>query len=88
LVEKVAILRGDCSLSRMQAIMKDLFGEAPTAEVFKSFNARDIGHPVSSGTSFYRPTYGSFVVGGAATTAGSASRATPSHTFFGDHEER
>lgn len=88
LVRKVAILRGGCSLSQMQTIMKELFGEAPTAEVFKSFNARDIGDPVRTGTSLHRPAHGSFVVGGAAAAASTANRATPSHTFFGDEEER
>jgi hypothetical protein len=71
----------------MQEIMKDLFGEVPTAEVFKSFNAREIGRPVAEGVSLHRPAQGGFVVGGAAGPAVATSRRTPSHTFFGAEGE-
>ena len=53
LVAKVERLVSGCDLSEMQAIMMNLFGEAPTAEVFRAFNER-LGKEVRDGRSQHR----------------------------------
>jgi len=66
----------------MQAIMMNLFGEAPTAEVFRAFNER-LGKEVRDGRSQHRPNTGSRII---PTTAAGTSVvvSAPKHTFFGD----
>jgi len=86
LIAKVERLIAGCSLPEMQAIMIDLFGEAPTGEAFKTFN-RQVGTAVSGGRSQHTPDTGrlnlpaSGIVSGVA--APSVARPTPKSTFYG-----
>ena len=57
LVAKVERLVTGCSLAEMRAIMADLFGEAPTGEVFKAFNQRT-GTAIREGRSQHIPGSG------------------------------
>ena len=85
LVAKVERLVSGCDLSEMQTIMMDLFGEVPTAEVFRVFNER-LGKEVRDGRSQHRPNTGSRTIPTTAATGAtipSGVLATPKHTFFG-----
>ena len=86
LVSKVERLVSGCALDEMQRIMIDLFGEAPTTEVFRVFNQRQ-GSEVRRGRSQHVPGAGHLVVpvvvaGGTATVQPGA-RPTQKHTFYG-----
>ena len=86
LIVKVERLVSGCDLGKMQAIMVDLFGEAPTTEVFRAFNER-IGKEVQDGRSRHRPGIGSKVIPTTAATSAtvpSGALSTPKHNFFGD----
>lgn len=89
LVANVERLVSGCGLEEMQQLMVKLFGEKPAGDAFGAFNKR-IGGVVSSGRSRHQPGLGSLVIPGAATgiAAPSASRATPSHRFFGGERHR
>jgi hypothetical protein len=80
LVSKLERLRGECSLTQMQEILADLFGEKPTLDAVKSFVARQ-GADIATGRSFHIPGRGAFV--GAASAAAATAQATPRNTFFG-----
>ncbi len=85
LVAKVERLVSGCDLSEMQAIMMNLFGEAPTAEVFRAFNER-LGKEVRDGRSQHRPNTGSRIIPTTAATGAtipSGALKTSKHTFFG-----
>ncbi len=89
LVENVERLVSGCDMEEMQRLMVGLFGEKPAVDAFRVFNER-IGDDVRSGRSRHRPDVGGLVIPGAATGIGasSASRATPSHRFFGGERHR
>ena len=85
LVAKVERLVSGCDLSEMQAIMMNLFGEAPTAEVFRAFNER-LGKGVRDGRSQHRPNTGSRIIPTTAATGATipaGALKTSKHTFFG-----
>ena len=84
LVENVERLVSGCDMEEMQRLMVELFGEKPAVDAFWAFNKR-IGDDVRSGRSRHQPDLGGLVIPGAAAGIGasSASRATPSHRFFG-----
>jgi len=86
LIAKVERLIAGCSLEQMRAIIADLFGEAPTGEVFKAFNQRT-GAAIRAGNSQYTPGAGrlSLPASGLVTgvAAPSVARAAPKNTFFG-----
>ena len=88
---KIKDLVSECDLSKMQAIMAELFGEKPTVDAVEAFNKR-IGNAVSSGQSRYRPDVGSLTIPATAMgTSGaipSGSRAAPRHTFYGGERHR
>ena len=87
LVGKVEKLASGCDLKEMKAIMVDLFGEAPTTEVFRSFN-EGVGSGVRVGQSQYCPGTGSLVVpstaAGASVANPSGAVSTPKHSFYGE----
>ena len=86
LVAKVERLIAGCSLAEMQAIMVDLFGEAPTGEAFKAFNDRT-GAAIRQGRSRHIPDSGRLNLPASGIITGVAaplvSRPTPKSTFFG-----
>ena len=85
LVGKVEKLVSGCDLGEMKAIMVDLFGEAPTTEVFRAFN-ESVGSGVRTGQSQHRPGTGSLVVPSIAGTGSIVAPGTlraPGHTFMG-----
>ena len=85
LVAKVGRLKGDCDLAEMREIMSDLFGEAPTGQVFETFNEEE-GRRIRTGGSRHLLNGGRLVLGRTGASAGtgvSVSRATKGHTFFG-----
>lgn len=91
LVAKLAILRGECPLDRIQEIMKDLFGEAPTLAAFKAFTKRT-GHQISTGQSYHQPRTGRLDLAatgllGATVAPSPATVRTRPHTFFGADED-
>jgi hypothetical protein len=81
-----------CDLAEMRAIMSDLFGEAPTGEVFKSFNERVVGAPIRAGRSFHQTGQGRYSVAAAGLArpaiAPATVRPTRPHTFFGADRDR
>ena len=86
LVAKVNLLVSGCDLGEMQKIMVELFGEAPTAEVFRTFS-EGLGKDTRDGRSQYRSDTGSRIIPATAATGAaipSGALATPKHTFFGD----
>ena len=87
LVAKVEKLVSGCDLGEMKAIMADLFGEAPTTEVFRSFN-EGVGSPVRVGQSQHCPGTGSLVLpttaAGVSVTNPSGPVSTPKHSFYGE----
>lgn len=85
LVAKVEKLVSGCDLGEMKAIMVDLFGEAPTTEVFRSFN-EGVGSGVRVGQSQHRPGTGSLVLPATAATGSVVAPGTlraRGHTFMG-----
>ena len=85
LVTKVELLVSGCDLGEMQKIMVELFGEAPTAEVFRTFSERS-GKEVRDGRSQHRPDTGRRIIPTTAATGATilpGALATPKHTFFG-----
>ena len=85
LVAKLERLVVGRDLHRMKAIMVDLFGEAPTSDVFEAFNKR-LGTEVQDGSSHHRPGTGSRIIAptaGAAEIAPAGTLETKRHTFFG-----
>ena len=88
LVRQIERLIEGCDLAEMQKIMAGLFGEAPTAEAFRTFNEQ-VGSMVRDGQSRYRTGAGGLVLPSAASvvTGATAARATPKHTFFGADDE-
>lgn len=85
LVTKVEMLVSGRDLGEMQKIMVELFGEAPTAEVFRTFSERS-GKEVRDGRSQHRPDTGSRIIPATAATGATippGALATPKHTFFG-----
>ena len=82
LVRQVERLIEGCDLGEMQTIMTELFGEAPTAEAFRTFNEQ-VGGMVQDGQSRHRTGAGGLVLPGAASVIATPSAATPRHTFFG-----
>ena len=88
LVHQVDRLIKGCSLHEMQSIMSKLFGEAPTAEVFKTFN-KQVGDTIRDGRSQHHPGTGGLVLPGAASvnTTASTARETPKHTYYGADDE-
>ncbi len=86
LIAKVEKLVSGCDLREMQAIMMNLFGEAPTTEVFRAFNER-MGKEVQDGRSRHRPGIGSRIIPTTAATSVTVppgGLSTPKHTYFGD----
>ena len=86
LVRKVEQLVAGCDLAQMREIMTDLFGEAPTSDVFKAFNQREVGGPISAGRSYHSPGAGRLglaTAGAAAPGILAVARPTRAHTFFG-----
>ena len=86
LVAQVERLVAGCSLPEMQAIMTDLFGEAPTGEAFKAFNKR-VGAAVDGGHSHHIPDDGRLSLPASGVVTGVAApaivRPTPKSTFYG-----
>lgn len=86
LVAKVERLISGCTLAEMQAIMADLFGEAPTGGAFKAFN-KQVGTAVSGGYSQHTPDNGRLNLPASGIVAGVAApsvvRPTPKSTFYG-----
>ena len=81
LVTKVQRLIDGCDLDAMKKIMIDLFGEAPTADVFQEFNRRQ-GDEIIRGRSRHRPhTEDSSHRPCGAHCAWNSP--TPKHTFYG-----
>ena len=91
LVAHVEKLVSGCDLEEMQKIMVELFGEAPTTDVFQAFNKR-VGNQVSTGQSQHRSSTGSLVlpagIAGTANPTSSGLRTTPKHTFYGKERIR
>ena len=87
LVAKVERLIAGRSLPEMQAIMVDLFGEAPTGEAFKAFNRNEVGAPIRQGRSRHIPNSGRLNLPASGIITGVAaplvSRATPKSSFYG-----
>ena len=88
LVAKVERLVSGCALDEMKAIMIELFGEAPTSDVFQAFNQRQ-GAEIRRGRSQHVPGAGALVVPtgvvAGSVTPSASTRRTPNHTFYGDH---
>lgn len=86
LVVKVQQLISGRGLDEMKKIMVELFGEAPTADVFRAFN-RQQGDEIRRGRSRHLPRAGGLVVptvvSGGSSQASSGVRPTPKHTFYG-----
>ena len=85
LVVRVERLVSGCPLDEMKRIMIELFGEAPTAEVFLDYVRRQ-GTEIASGRSRHAVLNGRLVPAGVA--VGSAAlppgtMRTPRHTFYG-----
>ncbi len=92
LVAKVDRLVSGCDLGKMQKIMIELFGEAPTTEAFQAFNER-MGDQIRTGQSRHRSGTGCLVL--PASTAGAinptssrGTRTTPKHTFYGNDRKK
>ena len=87
-VRQIERLIAGCDLAEMQEIMTGLFGEAPTAEAFRTFNEQ-VGGMVRDSQSLHRVGAGGLVLPAAASviTISSAARATPKHTFYGGDVE-
>ena len=84
LVAKVERLVSGYDLEEMKTIMVDLFGEAPTFEVFRAFNER-MGNQVQLGQSQHRPGNGRLVLSptvATGLTVAPGTLRTPEHTFF------
>jgi hypothetical protein len=87
LIVKVTRLRGDCGLDEMRTIMIDLFGENPTADVFKSFN-ESLGRRVVLGQSASQPGSGRLLgLASPAVVSNPSGPQTRPHTFFGSRRE-
>ena len=86
LVAKVERLVSGCALDEMQKIMVELFGEAPTADVFLDYGRRQ-GKEIGSGRSQHVPGAGRLVVPTSIAVGSVAvpsdARPTPRHTFYG-----
>ena len=85
LVAKVERLVSGCSLDEMKRIMVDLFGEAPTSDVFLDY-ARRQGDSIANGRSRHITGTGRIVapaIAGGAVVVPPRATATPRHTFYG-----
>lgn len=89
LIIDIEKLINGCDLAESQRILVNLFGETPTTQVIRNYNA-SLGSLIREGQSRYDPDCGRLIV--PATTAGIAGvanvqigRATPKHTFFGEY---
>lgn len=87
------LVKEDCDLATMQAVMAGLFGEHPTGEVFKSFNSA-LGSRVRGSGTVYQPGTSRLDLGKTglapatgASVSSAAARTTPKHGFFGDPGE-
>lgn len=73
----------------MKKIMAELFGEAPTADAFRSFN-QQFGDQIRRGRSQHRSDVGKLIVPavatGESTTILPGVKSTPRHTFYGGNE--
>jgi hypothetical protein len=91
LVAKAERLVAGCSLEEMRAIMTDLFGEEPTGQAFRAFNAR-AGAAIREGRSQYTPGSGRLSLAASGIVAGvaapSVARAAPRNTFFGTERRK
>lgn len=92
LLVKLARLRAGCSLSVMQEILVDLFGERPAVEAVRHLN-ESMGQAIVDGRSHHNASGGRFdlgtsgVLGSAGISAASSVpsvRATPKHTHYGE----
>lgn len=90
LVERLQEYCGECTLTRMQQILTELFGERPALDVVKAFNDH-LGRSIVDGRSRHEPERGRFILPSAAAVAAAATpaigRATPRHTHFGGSDE-
>ena len=89
LVAQVDKLVSGCGLDEMKRIMVELFGEAPTTDVFQAFNER-VGDKVSTGQSQHRRDTGSLIIStttAAGVTGPSSATRTKKHTFYGKEGE-
>lgn len=86
LVANVHRLVSECPLDEMKKIMVELFGEAPTANVFHEYNRRQ-GEQIRSGGSRYHLQTGAIVapavIPGRPSQVQPGTRPTPRHTFYG-----
>ncbi|MGL9617922.1 nucleotidyltransferase [Bradyrhizobium sp. U531] len=84
---KLRRLQGEISLSEMQQILEDLFGEKPARSAIKDY-VQGVGKDVGSTGSRFLPGKAAIpaAVAGAAATS-SAVRSAPSHKFFGDRPD-
>lgn len=89
LITKVQRLISGCALDEMKKIMAELFGEAPTADAFRSFN-QQFGDQIRRGRSQHRSDVGKLIVPavatGESTTILPGVKSTPRHTFYGGNE--
>lgn len=86
LVSKVESLAGELALPDLKKVMTGLFGEAPTADVFRAFNQRH-GDGVRLGQSVHYTGTGGIAVPAVAATGSvmvpPGTRQTRRHTFYG-----
>lgn len=84
---KLKRLGGEISLSEMQQILEDLFGEKPARSAVKNHVQRVSKDVNSIGSSFLpgKAAIPAAVAGGG--LAPSSARSAPSHRFFGDHPD-
>ena len=88
LLAKLDRLRSGCSLSGMQEILAELFGERPAADAVRVFNEAT-GRAIVAGRSHHNASGGRFdlaasgILGTAASLSAPTVRATPKHTHFG-----
>jgi hypothetical protein len=84
---KLHRLRGDISLSEMQRILEDLFGEKPARSAVKDHVQR-IGKDVGSTGSRFLPGKAAIPAAIAGSTAApNNAGSAPSHRFFGNHPD-
>lgn len=86
LVTKIEKIESGCDLGEMNRILIELFGESPTADVFRSFN-NQLGKQVQQGKGGYYPGSGKIALTGGTSLQDSNSRTSPrksrKHTFYG-----
>lgn len=89
LVVKVERLLAGCSLSDMQRIMADLFGEAPTGDAFEAYN-QQVGTAIRDGKSQHTRDGGRLILPASGIVTGvksPAAQPTPKNTFYGTERQ-